>query len=102
MNAPHILLSAENCWLVRSTMTWFDVSGKMTARRIYYYVTPSCWNRSPVHSTIFPSYEDAETHMAISHRDRPPRGWFDGREEVFDVVSLAGAVMASRQVASGE
>lgn len=90
MSKNKITLLAENCWLLRSTMTWADGSIKQC-----YYVTPSCWNTNPTGATIFPTFEDAEVHMNIAHKNRAPLGWADGRTEIFDVVLLSGAIMST-------
>lgn len=95
MSQGRIILPAQHCWLVRSTRTLPNSRAIVT-----YYVTPTCWDRSPVHSTIFHSEEDAQVHVNLCHESRAPLGWYDGSAEVFEAVPMLGAISGGYSVRS--
>lgn len=83
---PKITLLAENLYIIRSTQTLTDGSV-----RVSYYESPIMWNTSPTMATIFQNYDAGEAHLTMYYkRDKAPKGWFDGRKEIMEVVPLYG------------
>lgn len=88
---PKITLLAENLYLIRSTQTFVD--GHVN---VWYYETPSVWNKSPLRATLFQDYENGEGHLNMYHeRDKGKGAWFDGRKEVLEVVPMYGELINS-------
>ncbi len=91
MSCPKITMPMDDLWIIRTVFTWED--GRSETR---YYETPSTWNRSPVVATIFTTYDAAAGHLTMFHkRDKAPKGWADGRQEVLDVVPLHTEIIHS-------
>lgn len=86
-----ITLKAEDLYIIRSISTFSDGQ-----KKVQYYESPSVWNSSPLHVTLFTSYEAAESHLFMyDSRDKAKKGWADGRTEVMDVVPLYGEILQS-------
>lgn len=84
---------AENLFIIRTTMTW---PNEPERKEVRYYETPSTWNKSPMEATIFQNYDAGEGHLHMYHkRDKAPKGWFDGRKEIIEVVPLVGEIINS-------